>query len=57
MPLFIPSPTPDEQFGVTREHVTEDGRVQRVTTVSETRDEQRRLQTSVLRYESTCTTA
>ncbi len=53
VPLFIPDPTPDEQFGVTREHVTDDGRVQRVSAVSETRDDERRLQTTVLRYEST----
>ena len=53
MPLFIPDPTPDEQFGVTREHVTDDGRVQRVSAVSETRDDEHRLQTTILRYEST----
>ncbi|HEX2384830.1 MAG TPA: class I SAM-dependent methyltransferase [Acidimicrobiales bacterium] len=53
VPLFIPEPTPEEQFGVTREHVTDDGRLQRVSAVSETRDEAQRLQTTVLRYEST----
>lgn len=53
VPLFIPDPTPDEQFGVTREHVTDDGRVQRVSAVSETRDDEHRLQTTILRYEST----
>jgi SAM-dependent methyltransferase len=53
VPLFLPAPTPEEQLGFTRDHVTEDGRVQRVSAVSETRDEDRRLQTTVLRYEST----
>ena len=53
VPLFIPSPTPPDQLGVAREHVTDDGRVQRVTPVSETRDNRKRLQTTVLRYEST----
>ena len=53
VPLFIPTPTPEDQFGVTREHTTEDGRVQRVSSVSETRDEQARLQVTILRYEST----
>ena len=53
VPLFVPTPTPEDRFGVTREHVTDDGRVQRVCAVSETRDEEQRLQVTVLRYEST----
>jgi SAM-dependent methyltransferase len=53
VPLFIPTPTPEDQLGVTRDHVTEDGTLQRVSAVSETRDEGMRLQTTVLRYEST----
>src|SRR5262249_8741470 len=53
VPLFTPTPTPEDQLGVTRDHVTDDGSVQRVSAVSETRDEERRLQTTVLRYEST----
>jgi len=53
VPLFIPAPTPEKDFGVAREFVTDDGRVQRVSAVSETRDETLRLQTTVLRYEST----
>jgi len=53
VPLFVPEPTPEAQFGVTRDHVTEDGTRQRVSAVSEMRDEDRRLQTTVLRYEST----
>jgi hypothetical protein len=53
VPLFVPPPTPEDQLGVTRDHVTDDGTVQRVSAVSETRDEERRLQTTILRYEST----
>jgi ubiquinone/menaquinone biosynthesis C-methylase UbiE len=53
VPLFTPPPTPEDQLGVTRNHVTDDGAVQRVSAVSETRDEERRLQTTILRYEST----
>jgi SAM-dependent methyltransferase len=52
VPLFVPEPTAEDQFGVAREHVTDDGRVQRVRAMSETRDEERRLQTTLLRYES-----
>jgi SAM-dependent methyltransferase len=53
VPLFIPAPTPPDQLGLAREHVTSDGRVQRVTAIAETRDERTRQQTTVLRYEST----
>jgi SAM-dependent methyltransferase len=53
VPLFIPPPTPEEQFAVAREHMTDDGCIQRVSPRSETRDEEARLQTTVLRYEST----
>jgi SAM-dependent methyltransferase len=53
IPLFIPQPTPEDRFGVAREHVTDDGRVYRVSSISETRDDERRLQTTVLRYELT----
>jgi SAM-dependent methyltransferase len=52
VPLFIPEPTPDQSIGVMREHVTEDGRLQRVGAISEIRDENARTQTTVLRYES-----
>jgi SAM-dependent methyltransferase len=51
VPLFVPEPTAEKQFGVAREHVSDDGRVQRVRAMSETRDDERRLQTTVLRYE------
>jgi len=51
IPLFIPDPMPPEAIGTGRTHVTEDGRTMRVTVLSEDRDEDARLQTTVLRYE------
>ena len=51
IPLFIPRPLPAEALGVTRTHVTGDGRTMRCTVVSEDRDDAARLQTAVLRYE------
>lgn len=51
IPLFVPRPLPPEAIGTPREHVTDDGRTMRVSVVAEERDEEARLQTTVLRYE------
>jgi len=51
IPLFVPQATLGSALGQPRTHVTDDGRTMRCTIVHEERDEQRRLQTSVLRYE------
>lgn len=51
IPLFVPRPLPPDVIGVPRSHVAEDGATMRVTVVSEERDEEARLQTTVLRYE------
>ena len=51
VPLFRPSPTPGSELGQPRSEVTDDGRTLRCTVVHEERDEQRRVQTAVLRYE------
>ena len=39
IPLFIPRPLPAEALGVTRTHLTGDGRMMRCTVVSEDRDD------------------
>ncbi|HVE95163.1 MAG TPA: class I SAM-dependent methyltransferase [Acidimicrobiales bacterium] len=57
IPLFIPAPTAPPLLGVPREHRTEDGTVMKVAFVSEVRDEEARLQTAVLRYERTTSSA
>ncbi len=51
IPLFIPRPLAAAAIGVPRTHVAEDGRSMRFTVLSEERDDDRRLQTSTLRYE------
>ncbi len=51
IPLFVPDPVPEHQLGQAREHVDELGRTLRVTATSSDRDDKRRLQTTVLRYE------
>ena len=51
IPLFMPAPVPDDQLGLTRTHVTEDGATMRFTMLSVERDEAARLQTARLRYE------
>jgi SAM-dependent methyltransferase len=51
IPLFLPPETPPAQLGQTREVRDRDGTVLRVTAVAEERDELRRRQTTVLRYE------
>ena len=51
IPLFVPRPMPVGVIGVPRSHMTDDGATMRVTVVSEDRDEEARLLTTVLRYE------
>lgn len=51
IPLFVPQPTPGEHVGQPRVHVDDVGRTLRCTVMHEERDEHRRLQVSVLRYE------
>lgn len=51
IPLFIPAPTPPEDLGRAREATEPGGALIRVTPRSERRDEQRRVQETVLRYE------
>ncbi|MGO9875847.1 MAG: class I SAM-dependent methyltransferase [Acidimicrobiia bacterium] len=51
IPLFVPAATPPEDLGRTREHTSPDDTCMRVTPISEQRDEFRRTQTTVLRYE------
>ena len=51
VPLFVPSPTPPEAWGVPRETTREDGALLRVGAVAEERDEHARTQRSTLRYE------
>lgn len=51
VPLFIPSPTPPDQFGKPKEVTADDGTVMRVSVVSEDRDEHARIQRTLLRYE------
>lgn len=49
IPLFLPAPT--QNLGQSRKTRAEDGSELRITAVSEERDEQKRRQTTVLRYE------
>ncbi len=49
VPLFVPTPT--ESLGQPVEAIDSDGAVIRVTPISEWRDEERRVQQTVLRYE------
>jgi SAM-dependent methyltransferase len=51
IPLMVPSPTPPEDLGRAREHITADGRHLRVAIMREVRDERARDQTAWLRYE------
>jgi SAM-dependent methyltransferase len=51
IPLFVPEPTPPDQFGVAREHHGDDGTVVRVTPLRERFDEDARTRTTLLRYE------
>ncbi len=51
IPLFVPRTVPAGAIGVPRTHVTEDGTTMRLTVVSSVRDDDARLQTTVLRYE------
>lgn len=51
IPLFVPQPTPADQVGVPRSHVTDDGVTLRVTVLGDERDEDARLQTTRLLYE------
>lgn len=51
IPLFIPARTPPEDLGRAREATEPSGAIIRVTTLAEERDEQRRIQEAVLRYE------
>lgn len=53
VPLFVPEPTPPHLLGRPRTHVGGDDAEMRLTPVSEVRDESRRCQTTVLRYELT----
>jgi SAM-dependent methyltransferase len=54
VPLFIPTPT--ERLGHPVEAVEPDGALIRVTPISEWRDEERRIQQTVLRYERVSST-
>lgn len=51
IPLFIPQPTPADEIGQHREDVEADGSLIRCGPISELRDEGRRRQETVLRYE------
>jgi hypothetical protein len=51
IPLFVPDATPSEQLGQYRVHRRADGALLRVAVLSEERDDERRRQTAVLRYE------
>ena len=51
VPLFIPSPTPEDQFGRVRETQRDDGAVLRFSVLAEDRDERGRTQHTTLRYE------
>lgn len=51
VPLFVPEPVPPDEIGRVREASDERGALLRLTTVSSARDDERRLQTTVLRYE------
>lgn len=51
VPLFIPAPIDPHQIGRVSEVVAEDGAILRCSVVSADRDEDARIQSSVLRYE------
>ena len=51
IPLFIPEQTPPEDLGQARQATEPGGAIIRVTPISEQRDEQKRIQETVLRYE------
>lgn len=51
IPLFVPDPVPVRYLGRVREHVDERGRTLRVSATATMRDDDARLQTTVLRYE------
>lgn len=51
VPLFVPAPTPTDQFYRIREARRTDGTVLQVSTVAQVRDEPARTQTSTLRYQ------
>jgi len=51
IPLFIPDPVPERHLGRVREHIDDRSRTLRVTATSSDRQEEQRLQTTVLRYE------
>lgn len=51
IPLFIPEPVATDDRAPVREHITAAGAVMRVTTVGQDRDDERRVQATVLRYE------
>ena len=51
IPLFIPPPTPDDQLGQVREATEADGANIRVSAIAEERDETRRSQQTIMRYE------
>ena len=51
VPLFIPTPTPPEELNRPVEATEPDGGRIRVTPTAERRDEERRIQETVLRYE------
>jgi hypothetical protein len=51
VPLFVPSPTPRARIGEVTETTDVSGAVLRVSTVEPTRDEERRTQSTMLRYE------
>jgi SAM-dependent methyltransferase len=51
VPLFVPTPTPRTMFGTATEQVRDDGRKLRCGPIAEERDEGRRRQTTVMRYE------
>ncbi len=51
VPLFLPTPTGPERLGQAVEATDPDGAVIRVTPMSERRDDDRRIQETVMRYE------
>lgn len=51
VPLFIPEPTPPERLGLPTEARDDTGDLIRVTPIAERRDEEGRIQETVLRYE------
>jgi ubiquinone/menaquinone biosynthesis C-methylase UbiE len=51
VPLLIPAPTDPQQIGRVSEVVAEDGAILRCSVVSADRDEEARIQRSILRYE------